>query len=94
MSKSLWNIDSINSKTTKTDNVVSLIREQAALLKTETNNQVFAKFGVIATVGFATALKAIGSVASEKEVVSGENTDDLADANALYKPKAPRPYFL
>ena len=83
MNSNLWQLNNEN-EINETDNVVSIIKEQAAYLKDITNGAVKAKFGKIKTVGIAETLAALSAATKGKEVVEGDNTSELSDANSLY----------
>lgn len=85
MNNNLWDIPTLNHNDNSTENVVILIKEQTDFLKQITNSKVYAKFGKIKNVGLGHSIAAIALKTSDREIIEGENTDELEDANSLYK---------
>lgn len=81
---SLWEIPSVNTPGDATDNIKEILRQQAQHLKTGTNGKVMAKFSKI--VNIATNISNAISVISFDRT-EDEETKDLPDANALYRPQ-------
>lgn len=83
--KNLWNIPSKNPEINITDNIFTIMKQQCNYLKAATNNKISGKFCKIKRIDPLSTMAHVLHSISSKEVLQNNDTDNLKDANELYK---------
>lgn len=82
--ENLWNIPATDNLGDSTENVVSIMRQQAQYLKTGTTGKILGKFSKIKNV-IPSMAEVIAALPTEQ--IEGDETRQLADANSFYRPQ-------
>lgn len=80
----LWTISSDYEELNPTDNIYEIMKQQGQYLKEITNGKIFGKFSKIKKVNSLSAIDAVLTAFSTKEVLQNHDSNALEDANELY----------